>query len=139
MEIRALGPGDEQAVVEAGAVFDDPPTEALAAAFLGRQGHHLLVAYVDGAAAGFVSGVEMAHPDKGTEMFLYELGVQEEYRGRGIARALVEALREAARECGCYGMWVLTDADNQAALRTYQGAGASAPSPQVLLNWDIRG
>ncbi len=33
-----------------------------------------------------VSGVELTHPDKGTEMFLYELGVAERFRGRGIGR-----------------------------------------------------
>jgi hypothetical protein len=41
----------------------------------------MLIAYIDYVAAGFVSGVEMSHPDKGTEMFLYELSVAEENEG----------------------------------------------------------
>ncbi len=45
------------------------------------------------------------------------------------------ALRDLAQERGCYGMWVLTDADNEAALRTYRRAGGSEPDPQVLLDW----
>ena len=45
-------------------------------------------------------------------MFLYELGVDEPVRRRGIGSSLVEALAELARERGCYGMWVLTDEDN---------------------------
>ncbi|HZE00492.1 MAG TPA: GNAT family N-acetyltransferase, partial [Pseudonocardiaceae bacterium] len=53
-------------------------------------------------------------PDKGTEMFLYELGVDDRFRRRGIGKALVAALAELARESGCYGMWVLTDSDNWA-------------------------
>jgi ribosomal protein S18 acetylase RimI-like enzyme len=44
-----------------------------------------------------VTGVEMTHPDKGTEMFLYELGVADEHQGRGIGRALVSALADLAR------------------------------------------
>ena len=32
-------------------------------------------------------------------------------------------------------MWVLTDHDNEAALRTYRSAGAGDPAPQVLLEW----
>jgi len=79
----------------------------------------------------------MTLPDNGTEMFLYELGVEEGYRRRGIGRALVESLRELARERGCSGMWVLTDADNEAALATYRAAGSGAPSPQVMLEWRL--
>ena len=36
-----------------------------------------VIAYVDARPVGFVSGVEMTHPDKDTEMFLYELAVDE--------------------------------------------------------------
>jgi hypothetical protein len=32
-------------------------------------------------------------------------------------------------------MWVLTDDDNEAALRTYRSAGATDSSPQVMLSW----
>ena len=46
-------------------------------------------------------------------------------RRRGIGRALVVALRDRAAELGCHGMWVLTDDDNEAALRTYASAGAT--------------
>jgi ribosomal protein S18 acetylase RimI-like enzyme len=79
----------------------------------------------------------MTHPDKGTEMFLYELGVDERFRGDGLGTALVSALRELARERGCYEMWVLTDADNASALATYSGTGAGDPSNQMMLTWDL--
>ena len=65
--------------------------------------------------------MEVTHPDKGTEMFLYELAVDEPFRRRGIGRALVERLAALAREAGCYGMWVITDKDNDAARATYEG------------------
>ena len=84
---------------------------------------------------GFVSGVEVTHPDKGTEMFLYELGVDEQYRRQGIARALVVALAGIAIDNGCYGMWVGTEHDNVAALATYRSAGAGPPEPSVTLTW----
>ena len=83
-----------------------------------------------------MSGVELTHPDKGTEMFLYELGVDESARGRGVGRALVEALAAVAREAGCYDMWVLADADNAAAHATYARAGGRESSRPVLLEWD---
>jgi [ribosomal protein S18]-alanine N-acetyltransferase len=71
-------------------------------------------------------------------MFLYELAVDEPARRQGIGRALVEALARLARERGCYGMFVLTDDDNVAALATYRSAGAGDESRHVMLEWELR-
>jgi ribosomal protein S18 acetylase RimI-like enzyme len=94
-----------------------------------------VIAYVGEVPAGFVTGVELTHPDKGTEMFLYELSVAEPYRRRGIGAALVAALRDLAKERGCYGMWVLTDQENAAGLATYRAAGATARESAEMLTW----
>jgi ribosomal protein S18 acetylase RimI-like enzyme len=104
MNIRRLGVGEDTAVVAAGHLFDHRVDAEATARFLANPNHHLLVAYDDvGRPVGFVSGVETTHPDKGTEMFLYELGVDEPARRQGIGRALVEALAALARERGCTG------------------------------------
>jgi ribosomal protein S18 acetylase RimI-like enzyme len=135
--IVRLAPGDEHIVLAGGELFDAAPTEAATAKFLASEGHHLLVALdADGTAPiGFISGVETTHPDKGTEMFLYELSVAPAHRNRGIGRELVGALSELALGRGCYGMWVGTEPDNAAALATYRAAGASLPEPFVTLEW----
>jgi ribosomal protein S18 acetylase RimI-like enzyme len=139
MEIRALRSGDDAAVEAAGHLFDRDVDPASTARFLADPGHHLLLAYDDdGRPVGFVSGVELTHPDKGTEMFLYELGVDEPARRRGFGRALVAELASLARERGCYGMFVFTDDDNAAARATYRSAGAGQASRQFMLEWDFR-
>jgi ribosomal protein S18 acetylase RimI-like enzyme len=126
------------AVGAAAALFDHGLRADAVERFLTDERHHLLIAYRDDEAAGFVSGVEMTHPDKGTEMFLYELAVDEGLRSRGIGRALVTALADLARERGCYGMWVLTDDGNPAALRAYAAAGGVREQPDsVLLAWEF--
>ena len=135
VEIRALGPGDLELVVAASHLFDDPADPAAADRFLEDERHHLLVAYEDGRPVGFVSGVEMTHPDKGTEMFLYELAVDEPWRRRGIGRELVERLEEVARARHCYGMWVATDDENVAALATYRSTGGDPETGQVVFAW----
>ena len=137
MQIDRLGTDDVERVLAAAHLFDAAPTAAWTDRFLTAPGHHLLVAVVDGADVGFVTGVETTHPDKGTEMFLYELGVDEPARGRGVGTALVTALRELAEERGCYGMWVLTDADNVGAVTAYQRAGGGEPDPQILIDWSF--
>jgi ribosomal protein S18 acetylase RimI-like enzyme len=121
----------------AAALFDDPPRVDATDRFLSDPGHHLLVAYVESEPVGMITGVEMTHPDKGTEMFLYELGVDENHRGRGVGRDLTTALAALARERGCYGMWVLTDDDNAPAIATYRAAGGTAGDTSRLLSWDF--
>jgi ribosomal protein S18 acetylase RimI-like enzyme len=130
---------DAAAVMAAGHLFDNTPRPDATARFLSFEHHHLLIAYVDDEPAGMITGVETTHPDKGTEMFLYELSVAEDARRQGIGKALVVALRDLARERGCYGMFVLTDDDNVAALATYRSAGSNdAESRHVMLDWDFR-
>ncbi|MEV7403959.1 GNAT family N-acetyltransferase [Streptomyces sp. NPDC091267] len=116
-------------------LYDGPAREEWAARFLASDGHLMVIAYVEGAPAGFVSGVEMLHPDKGSEMCLYELSVDAAYRRRGIGRALTQALAAVARERGCYDMWVGVDLDNEAALATYRSAGASDDGGFAMLTW----
>jgi len=136
MRIVRLDPGSEHVVLAGACLFDAPPTEAWTAKFLSSEGHHLLVAVDDdNKPVGFVSGVETTHPDKGTEMFLYELSVHPEHRNRGVGGSLVETLADLARERGCYGMWVGTEPDNAAALATYRAAGAAPPEACVTLGW----
>ncbi|HZI34841.1 MAG TPA: GNAT family N-acetyltransferase [Gaiellales bacterium] len=135
MRIERAASADAVAAVQP--LFDHELRPEAVERFLADPTHHLLVGYSGeaGAAAGFVSGVETTHPDKGTEMFLYELAVEEASRNQGIGRALVRALADLARERGCYGMWVLTDDDNPAALRAYAAAGGKREPVAVMFSW----
>ncbi|GAA1879079.1 GNAT family N-acetyltransferase [Paeniglutamicibacter psychrophenolicus] len=128
---------DAAELVAASGLFDSPVTERGARAFLGMPGHHLLLARSgDGAAVGFVSGVVMRHPDKDAEMFVYELGVDEHFRQRGIAAALLRALAALGLELGCTGMWTGTERANAAALATYRSLGAVVDAESVFIEWD---
>jgi ribosomal protein S18 acetylase RimI-like enzyme len=135
MRIERAGSADAVAAVQP--LFDHALRPQAVERFLADPTHHLLVARngEPETAAGFVSGVEMTHPDKGTEMFLYELAVEQASRNQGIGRALVRALAELAREHGCYGMWVLTDDGNPAALRAYAAAGGEREPAAVMFSW----
>ncbi len=137
VEIRPIVAGDEEAIITASHLFDGPAIVRATTRFLHEAGHHLFVAYEGARAVGFISGVEVTHPDKGTEMFIYELAVDEAFRRRGIATALIESLKGLAIEHGCYGMWVLTSDDNDAALATYQGAGGAPEAGQVVVTWNF--
>lgn len=126
---------DDAAIVLGAGVFDGPPRASWVERFLSQRSNHLLMALVDTAPAGFVSGMEVSHPDKPVEMLLYELGVDEPFRGRGIGTALTAALRDHAIEMGCRGMWVPLEPDNTAATATYRAAGAGEPEPAMIQTW----
>jgi aminoglycoside 3-N-acetyltransferase I len=129
---------DAADVHRAADLFDSPPLPESTERFLADPGHHLLFAY-DGAgrAVGMISGIETTHPDKGTEMLIYELGVAPAARMQGVATQLVTALADLARSRGCYGMWVGTEPDNAPAQATYRRAGATEEAPFLLLSWDL--
>jgi ribosomal protein S18 acetylase RimI-like enzyme len=137
MELRWMTSNDVDAVLAAAPLFDHTVRPDWTQRFLDDPGHHLCIAYEDGEPVGFVTGVETTHPDKGTEMFLYELAVDERFRRQGVGRALVDALASLAAELGCYGMWVLTESTNAAALATYRSAGAVDESDEVMLGWRL--
>jgi ribosomal protein S18 acetylase RimI-like enzyme len=135
VEILRLAAGDDDVVMEMSRLFDGPAVAEHARRFLLDDRHHLVIAREGDDIVGFVSGVEMIHPDKGAEMFVYELAVDDRWQRRGVGKSLVAALRDLAYERGCYGMWVLTDEDNEAALATYTSAGGSRKH-QVMLDWE---
>ncbi|MFE2829046.1 MULTISPECIES: GNAT family N-acetyltransferase [unclassified Streptomyces] len=118
-------------------LFDNPVRPEWARRFLETQGHHLFLAYEGDDPVGFVSGVETVHPDKGSEMFLYELAVAEPFRRRGIGRALVRELASLARERGCYGMWVGVDTGNDVALAVYRSADGKDDGTCTVVTWDF--
>jgi ribosomal protein S18 acetylase RimI-like enzyme len=133
-----LTPDDLPDLERAGHLFDGPVRRDAARRFLDTPTHHLCFAWLGGEPVGFVSGVELTHPDKGTELFLVELGVDESARGRGIGTALVRAMADRARALGCTGMWTLTEAANTPAIRTYlAGGGTPEDEPLVLPVWSF--
>lgn len=136
MDVEELGPGDDDKVARAAHLFDDPIDMPAVHAFLADARHHLLIASEDGEPAGFVSAIELLHPDKERpEMFIYELGVDERFRRHGAATALLERLKERCVERGCREMFVLTDDQNEAAMRTYRKAGGGREPDSVMFLW----
>ncbi len=138
VELRPLNLDDIEAILAADHLFVAKPTREWATLFLSRSGHHLILAEEDGEAVGFVSGMEICHPDKGAEMLLYELGVEDEARGRGVGTELCEALIEQAKAEGCFGMWAPMSVENEAASATYDAAGAVAVAqPANIAFWEF--
>lgn len=65
MDVRRARSAGE--LVAAEGLFDGPVRPEWCEGFLAQTGHLMLIASVDGVPVGMASGVEMTHPDKGTE------------------------------------------------------------------------
>ena len=129
---------DDLELVQGAVVFDRPADPDLTLDFLGRSGHHLVFALDSHEVVGFVTGIEIAHPDKAPQMLLYELGVEPSHRRRGIGRALVRHLADLAADVGCRQMWVPIEAGDDTAAATYRSAGARDMEASAILTWHLR-
>lgn len=58
------------------------------------------------------------------------------YRGRGIGKRLVRSLLDRGRALCCREAWVLTDRENEPALRLYAACGGGPPKDQVMVSSD---
>jgi ribosomal protein S18 acetylase RimI-like enzyme len=137
LELRWMTSGDVATIKAAGYLFDDEPQAEWTEKFLRQPNHHMCIAYLDDEPAGFASGIEITHPDKGTEMLLYELGVDEDFRRRGIGRSLIVAMRDYAQMRGCSGIWVPVDDDNEPALAMYRSTGPDEDAGTRVIWWDL--
>ena len=131
MEIRRLGPGDED-VVRAVATRPLPPELEL----LHDERTVFLVAFEEEEPVGFVLAHELPRRhDPPKKLLVYEIDVREDRRRQGIGKALLAELARSARQRGIRHGWVLTDHDNEAALALYQSAGGK-PRSVVELDFE---
>ncbi len=141
MSIRRLGAGDGPQLQELCRLFKARvPSDEQAAAFLARDDIYVWAAEVDGELAGFAYAYVLLRIDGDTSVFLYELGVDERFRRRGLGRALVDEARSLAESVGAAKMWVDTSYDNEPARRTYATAGGQPAAEATLVyGWRFPG
>ena len=134
IEVRVLHRGDEPLLMRvAQGVFDNAVDIENSANFLRDPRHHLAVAVEQSVVVGFCSGVDYIHPDKPPELWINEVGVAPSHRNRRVARKLVRALLDVARNAGCRHAWVLTDRSNSAAMRLYASAGGTEAQEDTVM------
>ena len=84
---------------------------------------------VGGLAAYFLRKFEQAR----TEIYIYDLAVDEAFRRRGIATAMIEELKAVARARGAYVIYVQADHGDDAAIALYTKLGVR----EDVLHFDI--
>ena len=135
LDVKRLGPEDEALAGEVAGTFYD--VDGINAALLADDRNYLLAGYMDGALAGFLVAYELGRLERGEPMtYLHRLDVLPCYRRRGVGRALVEKLKELARERGSFKMFVITSQANDAAMALYGITGGRViPEADVVFEY----
>ena len=88
--------------------------------------HVIIVAALNGNEV--VGGLAAYELDKfeqdRREIYIYDLAVAEKHRRKGIARNLISALRDIAKQRKAYVIYVQADTQDLPAIRLYESLGA---------------
>ncbi len=111
--------------------FPDHGWEATSAArFCADNANVLLIAYCGETPCGLLIAYRLHCLDeRRAQLFIDEVDVQEDYRCRGIGRAMMVRVLQIAREMGVGEAWVQTHAVNIPALALYRTVGGIQEDP----------
>jgi aminoglycoside 3-N-acetyltransferase I len=144
IEIRRLGSGDVSAMEAANRLFGE---------VFGAEGYHgpapgrghlrrvladekfiALVARIGAEMVGALAAYELVKFEaERSEIYIYDLAVREEYRRRGVATALIEAMKPIARDKGAWAIFVQADPPDAPAVALYEKLGKR----EEVLHFDI--
>lgn len=132
--MRGLNAVFAEAFEEPDTYRDAPPDDTYLTAFLAKS-HVIALAACDGEAVigGLVAYVLDKFEQARAEVYIYDLAVAEAYRRRGLATALINALKPIAREAGAAVIFVQADYEDPPAIALYDGLGAR----NAVLHFDL--
>ena len=113
-----------------------PVGGAAAAAYLADSGVLDWVATQDGAVVGFLlCYLQRRRAADPSQLLLYEVGVRETHRRRGIVRALIAEMERWMRKHDVATVWVLAD---ETAEPFYAACGFTRENPQpIQMAWRL--
>ena len=100
------------------------PSDEYLNKLLAREDFIPLVAIADGQVVGGLAAyVLQKFEQERSEIYIYDLAVDKNYRRQGIATGLIIKLREIAREIGAYVIYVQADPPDEPAVKLYESLG----------------
>ena len=113
----------------------EPPSDGYLRDVLGKQHVAALVALVDEDVVGGLVAYEFEKFEQARrEFYIYDLGVDERHRRRGVATALISHLQGIAAERGAWVIFVQADYGDGPAIALYEKLGTR----EEVLHFDIQ-
>lgn len=110
------------------------PSDEYLNKLLAREDFIPLAALADGKVVGGLAAyVLQKFEQERSEIYIYDLAVDENYRHQHIATGLIDKLREIAREIGAYVIYVQADPPDEPAVKLYESLGIR----EDVLHFDI--
>lgn len=145
-EIRVLGAHDvattRSLLAMFGRAFDDEqtytgsqPENSYLQRLLESDTFIAIAALTEGKVVGGLAGYVLPKFEQArSEFYIYDLAVEEPYRRRGLATALIERLKDLAAERGFYVIFVQADHGDDPAIALYSKLGVR----EDVLHFDIQ-
>lgn len=134
--VREAGPGDAEAIADLLADIGHPvsPSEVPRRLEAFAEGPGKVLVAVDGSGViGVVTVNRLALLHRDTPVaFLNALVVHADHRGRGVGRALVDAVQSQARDWGCATVELTSRDDRQGAHQFYARLGFTTRSRKFV-------
>ena len=117
--------------------FDREATEGQLKRLLDNDQHLILVAEADGQVIGYAHAASYDCLYFPSLLNLLALAVAKDFQGQGHGRALMQALREEAKEAGYTGIRINSGISRSAAHEFYRSLGCSEKSDQKRFYWEF--
>ena len=115
--------------------FDRKATEAQLKRLLENDQHLILVAEADGQVIGYAHAVSYDCLYFPSLLNLLALAVAQDFQGQGHGRALMQALREEAKEAAYTGIRINSGISRSSADEFYRSLGCSEKPDQKRFYW----
>jgi len=134
-EIRQLGRSDVHLLKDLLKVFSEAfddfstyqsavPADTYLESMLGKSHVIALIAlYRDNVVGGLTAYQLDKFEQDRREIYIYDLGVLEAHRLKGIARSLIQELKRIAKDRAAYVIFVQADSGDTAPIRLYESLG----------------
>lgn len=124
-----------------GRVFDEadtyarhPPDDDYLRTLLAKETFLAIVAIAGDRTVGGLAGYVLTKFEQArAEFYIYDLAVDEPYRRRGVATAMIRKLKHIAAARGIYVIFVQADLEDAPAIALYTKLG----TPERVLHFDI--
>ena len=114
--------------------LSNPPSDEYLTGLLEKDNVVPIIALVDGTVVGGLVAYELEKfEQQRSELYIYDLAVDEGYRRQGIATALIEAVRQVARQRKAWVVYVQADYGDEPAVELYSKLGIR----EDVLHFDI--